>query len=74
MLLGFIRSARTGAEGYYADEFLFVSQTCCKPDVLVAQLRYTHDVNEHNSRMIFAVSILCKEKNLTLKNYFSIFN
>jgi len=51
-----------------------VCPTCTKPNVLVAQLRYSHDVNTRKSRMIFVVYYTCREKKNTPKNYFSIFS
>jgi hypothetical protein len=50
------------------------SQPCSKPNELVAQLRYPHDVNEQNSRMIVAEYHTCKAKKNTPKNYSSIFS
>jgi hypothetical protein len=40
------------------------SQPCSKPNVLVAQLRYSHYVNEAKRRIIFAIINSCKAKNI----------
>jgi hypothetical protein len=40
---------------------------CTKPFVLVAQLRYPHDVNEPTNRIIFVVNNSCEAKTFIRK-------
>ena len=68
-----IPSARTKADSEQKED-LFVSQYSSIPNVLVAQLRYPHDVNEATTRIIFVVNKSCKAKNIYPKNCSLVFN
>jgi len=50
-------------------QHLFVPDNA-KPHVSVAQLRYSHYVNEAKDRIIFVVPMLCKAKNIYRIKYY----
>ena len=73
-MFGDVGQARTNAAMLLMLIAATSSQTCSKPIVLVAQLRYPQLVNDTKSRMVFAAQYVCREKKNTAKNYFSIFS